>query len=80
VFIFCNQLLLIDLKFLDKDRYQIYVYNVSTVLAENKTSITVIKRSPNNDQNMEIAGGSNKNLLLPLAYQARCLCNRVIII
>jgi hypothetical protein len=33
----------------------IYIYNICTALAENKTSLTVVKRSANNDQNIERA-------------------------
>jgi hypothetical protein len=41
------------------------IYNVCTALAENKTSLTVIKRFSNNDQNMEIAGKAIKIYCLP---------------
>jgi hypothetical protein len=66
MFIFCNQVVLIHLKFLEKNRCQIYIYNVCTALAENKTSFTVIKRSSRNDQNMEIAGEAINIYYFPL--------------
>jgi hypothetical protein len=56
LFISWNQVVLIFLKFIEKYKCQIYIYNICTALAENKTSLTVIKRSFNNDQNIERGG------------------------